>query len=79
MDVRKIGLYVRHIQEGGALFAKFLNAHPEIDPNFADDLTDEQDSTWKQYSFDLTVTQQIERNELNIAIDAEKLAEECSP
>ena len=40
MDARKIELYLRHIREGGALFAQFLNSHPQIDPNFADDITD---------------------------------------
>ena len=72
MDPRIVGLCLRHIQEGGAMFTEFLNAHPQIDPNFVDDITDEQLAEWKIHSSILTITQQIERDELNIEINTKE-------
>ncbi|USN96112.1 MAG: hypothetical protein H6797_03475 [Candidatus Nomurabacteria bacterium] len=61
-------LNLRHIQESGRALAKFLIVHPEIDPNFVDDMTDEQEADWQQFSSDLAITQDIERCELDIEL-----------
>jgi hypothetical protein len=66
MDARKVDLYLRQIREGGAKIAEFLIVHPDIDPEFIDDITDNQEAELKEYISDLTITQQIERNELDI-------------
>jgi hypothetical protein len=67
MDPRIVELYVRHIHEGGAKIAEFLNAHCDVDPNFIDDMTHIQEAELKAFISDLAITQQIERH----AVDAE--------
>lgn len=68
---RRMNMTQRHIFEGSSLFANFLKSQPDIDPNFVDDMDDEQEAAWQQYRSDLTITQDIERHELEIEIDAE--------
>ena len=64
INTHLVELNHRHIQESGRLFARFLIQHPDIDPNFVDDMTEQQDSEWSDFSSDLKITQQIEINEL---------------
>ena len=63
---RDYELDVRHIMEMGALYAKFLNDHPDIDRNFIDDTTTLQEAEWAIYSSDVRTTQAIEKNELSL-------------
>jgi hypothetical protein len=67
MDPRRVELYLRHIHEGGAKIAEFLKAHPDIDPDFIEDMTDKEEAELQQYSSDLAITQQIERDELTLS------------
>lgn len=71
IDNRRIDLTRQHYREASAMFARFLKSRPDIDPNFIDDMTPEQESDWHQYSSDLVITQGIERYELDIEIAAE--------
>jgi hypothetical protein len=64
MNPQNIELYVRHIHEGGAMIARFLTAHPSINPDLIEDLTGKQEAQLQRYMCDLTVTQQIERDAL---------------
>lgn len=75
MGPRKVELYVRHIHEGGAKIAEFLNSHGDIDPNFIDDMTHIQEAQLKVFISDLAITQQIERH----ALDAEEEAPDRPP
>jgi hypothetical protein len=68
MHPRKVELYLRHIHEGGAKLAEFLIAHPDIDPQGIDDMTQKQEFDLKQYCSDLAITHQIEHGELNIEL-----------
>ncbi|MFZ0902805.1 MAG: hypothetical protein WAN71_02765 [Mycobacterium sp.] len=68
MDPRKAELYLRHIHEGGAKIAEFLIAHPDINPDRIDDMTQKQEFELKQYCSDLAITHQIERDELDIEL-----------
>lgn len=65
MDARKVDLYVRQIREGGAKIAEFLAVHPDINPDFIEEITGDQETELEQYISDLAVTQQIERAELH--------------
>lgn len=56
---------MRHVHEGGAKVAEFLSAHSEIDPHFIEEMTGAQEFALKRFSSDLTITQRIERNELD--------------
>ncbi len=66
MDARQVDLYSRQIREGGAKIAEFLIAHPEIDPEFIEDMSENQQAELTEYLSDFAITQQIERNELDI-------------
>jgi hypothetical protein len=66
MDPRRVELYLRHIHEGSAKIAEFLNAHSDIKPEFIEDMSAQQEAELKEYSADLDKTQQIEREELSI-------------
>ncbi len=57
---QQVEMSSRHIQEMGGLFARFLDKHPEIDPNFVDDMTEEQETEWGEFNKDMRITQQIE-------------------
>jgi hypothetical protein len=65
MSPRRVELYLRHIREGGAKIAEFLIAHSDINPDFIEDMTDAQEAELKQFTSDLAITQQIERNHLD--------------
>lgn len=65
MSTQSIDLYLRHIREGGAKIAEFLTTHSHIDPNFIEDMTDQQEAELRRHISDLTITQEIERHELN--------------
>jgi hypothetical protein len=66
MHSSKTQLYLRHMHEGGAKIAEFLIAHPDINPHFIEDMTSEQEAELKHYISDLAITQQIERDNLDI-------------
>ena len=66
MDQRRVELYLRHIHEGGAKIAEFLNAHSEIRPEFIEDMTAQQEAELRIYGSELDKIQQIEREELAI-------------
>jgi hypothetical protein len=66
MDPRIAEVYVRHIHEGGTKIAEFLNAHPDVDPNFIDDITAIQEAQLIVFMADLAITQRIERHELAV-------------
>lgn len=66
MDQRRVELYLRHVHEGGARIAEFLNAHPDIRPEFIEDMSTQQEAELRKYSSDLDKIQQIEREELTI-------------
>lgn len=66
MSMPSIDLYLRHIREGGAKIVEFLVAHPDVDPHFIEDMTAQQEAALRRHISDLTVTQEIERQELNI-------------
>jgi hypothetical protein len=68
MDSRQVRLYVRHIHEGGAKIAEFLDKHPDIDPHDIDNLTQQQEVDLTQYCSDLAITHTIERDELNLRL-----------
>jgi hypothetical protein len=68
MHPRKVELYLRHVHEGGAKIAEFLIAHPDIDPDDIDDMTQKQEFDLKQHCSDLAITHQIERYELDIEL-----------
>jgi hypothetical protein len=68
MDSRKIRLYVRHIHEGGAKVAEFLDARPDINPHDIDDLTQQEEADLTQYCSDLAITHMMERDELNLRL-----------
>lgn len=65
MDARRVELYVRHIHEGGAKIAEFLNSHPDVYPEFIEDMTDRQEAELEKYISDLAITQQMERRALD--------------
>lgn len=64
VDLERAALYLRHMHEGGAKIAQFLIEHPDVDPCFIDEMTEGREADLKKYTFDLTVTQQIELAEL---------------
>ncbi|MCA9335168.1 hypothetical protein KC953_03420 [Candidatus Saccharibacteria bacterium] len=66
---RRANLAQRHCLEASTLFANFLKSRPDIDPNFIDDMDDEQEADWQKYSSDLAITQDMERHELEIEIN----------
>lgn len=68
-EVRKAKLTERHLVEAGTLFANFLKSRSDIDPNFVEDMNDEQEAAWQQYRSDLAITQDMERHELEIEIN----------
>ena len=68
MDPRQVRLYVRQIHEGGAKIAEFLRQHPDINPYDIDNLTEQQEADLTEYCSDLTITQVIERDELDLRL-----------
>ena len=68
MDPRRVRLYIRQIHEGGAKIAEFLRQHPDINPYDTDNLTEQQEADLTEYCSDLTITQAIERDELDLRL-----------
>jgi len=73
MDPRRIELNRRHSREMGALFARFLDAHPEVESEVnGEQMTAEQDAAWTAYSAELLARHQAERSALADEIEAEQ-------
>jgi hypothetical protein len=73
MDPRRIELNRRHSQEMGALFNRFLDAHPDVESEVdGEQMTAEQDAAWAAFSAELLARHQAERSALADAIEAEQ-------
>ncbi|QKG18693.1 hypothetical protein ACTIVE_0327 [Actinomadura verrucosospora] len=73
MDSRRIALNRRHSQEMGALFARFLDAHPDVESEVhTAQMTDEQDAAWTEFSAELLRRHQAERSALADILEAEQ-------
>ncbi|MBO2463498.1 hypothetical protein [Actinomadura violacea] len=73
MDSRRIALNRRHSQEMGALFARFLDAHPDVESEVhTAQMTDEQDAAWTEFSTELLRRHQAERSALADVLEAEQ-------
>jgi hypothetical protein len=62
MDPRRIELNRKHSREMGALFSRFLD----------EQMTEEQDVAWTQFSAELLARHQAERSALADEIEAEQ-------
>ncbi|MGY1993627.1 hypothetical protein [Mycolicibacterium fortuitum] len=73
MDPRRIELNRRHSREMSALFARFHEAHPDIESEVdGAQMTPEQDAEWTAFSADLLARHQAERAALADVIEAEQ-------
>ncbi|WP_375024790.1 hypothetical protein [Actinomadura sp. GTD37] len=73
MDPRRIELNRRHSREMGALFAKFLDAHPDVESEVhGAEMTPDQDAAWGDFSAELLRRHQAERAALATEIEAEQ-------
>ncbi|TDD38656.1 hypothetical protein E1287_05070 [Actinomadura sp. KC06] len=73
MDPRRIRLSRRHSMEMGQLFAKFLEAHPDVESEVTGaEMTPEQDAAWTAFSADLFARHQAERSALAAELEAEQ-------
>jgi hypothetical protein len=73
MDPRRIELNRKHSREMGALFAKFLDAHPDVESEVqAAEMTPEQDAAWTAFSAELFARHQAERSALAAVLEAEQ-------
>ncbi len=73
MDPRRIELNRKHSREMGALFARFLDDHPEVESEVnGEQMTQEQDVAWTQFSAELLARHQAERSALADEIEAEQ-------
>jgi hypothetical protein len=73
MDPRRIELNRRHSREMGSLFARFLDAHPDVESEVhAAQPTPEQEDAWTAFSAELFARQQAERSALASEIEAER-------
>ncbi|MEU8796465.1 hypothetical protein [Spirillospora sp. NPDC048819] len=73
MDPRRIALNRRHSLEMGSLFAKFLDAHPDVESEVDDaEMTEEQEAAWTAYSAELLRLHQAERSALADILEAEQ-------
>lgn len=73
MDPRRIALNRRHSQEMGSLFARFLDAHPDVESEVhSAQMTDEQDAAWRVFSAELLRRHQAERSALADVLEAEQ-------
>jgi hypothetical protein len=73
MDPRRIELNRKHSREMGALFARFLDDHPEVESEVnGEQMTEEQDVAWTQFSAELLARHQAERSALADEIEAEQ-------
>ena len=73
MDPRRIALNRRHSREMGALFAAFLDDHPEVESEVdGAQMTADQDAAWTAYSAGLLRRHQAERSALADELEAEQ-------
>ena len=73
MDPRRIELNRKHSREMGALFARFLDDHPEVESEVnGEQMSQEQDVAWTQFSAELLARHQAERSALADEIEAEQ-------
>ena len=73
MDPRRIELNRKHSREMGALFSRFLDDHPEVESEVnGEQMTEEQDVAWTQFSAELLARHQTERSALADEIEAEQ-------
>ena len=72
MDPRRIALNRRHSLEMGALFTRFLDAHPDVESEVPGAVTAEQMAAWNAYSEVLFARHQAERSALADELEAER-------
>jgi hypothetical protein len=73
MDPRRIELNRKHSREMGALFARFLDDHPDVESEVnGEQMTAEQEVAWTQFSAELLARHQGERSALADEIEAEQ-------
>ncbi len=73
MDPRRLELNRRHSREMGALFARFLDAHPDVESEVnGTQMTPAQDAAWTAFSAELLARHQAERSALADEIEAEQ-------
>ncbi|MEW2354083.1 hypothetical protein [Spirillospora sp. NPDC029432] len=73
MDPRRIELNRRHSLEMGLLFARFHDAHPDIESEInGPQMTAAQEDEWREYSAELLAQHQAERSALADEIEAER-------
>lgn len=73
MDPRRIELNRLHSQQLGVLFARFLDAHPDVESEVdGAQMTPAQEAAWSAYSAELLTRQRSERSALADAIEAEQ-------
>ncbi|MFE7746516.1 hypothetical protein [Nocardia sp. NPDC057455] len=73
MDPRRIELNRRHSREMGSLFARFLDAHPDVESEVhAAQMTPAQEEEWTAYSAELLARQEAERAALAAEIQGEQ-------
>jgi hypothetical protein len=73
MDPRRIELNRRHSREMGLLFARFLDAHPDAEPEVnGAQMTPEQEAAWTAFSGEVLARHQAERAALADKIEAEQ-------
>jgi hypothetical protein len=73
MDPRRLELNRRHSREMGLLFARFLDAHPDVESEVnGTQMTPAQDTAWTAFSAELLARHQAERSALADQIEAEQ-------
>jgi hypothetical protein len=73
MDPRRIELNRTHSREMGALFARFLDDHPDVESEVnGEQMTEEHEVAWTQFSAELLARHQAERSALADEIEAEQ-------
>jgi hypothetical protein len=73
MDPRRIELNRKQSREMGAVFATFLESHPDIESEVhGAQMTPEQEAAWTAFSADLLARHQAERSALADQIEVEK-------
>ena len=76
MDPRRIELNRKHSREMGALFARFLDDHPDVESEVnGEQMTAEHEVAWTQFSVELLARHQAERSALADEIEAEQQRE----
>jgi hypothetical protein len=73
MDPRRLELNRKHSREMGSLFARFLDAHPDVESEVnGAQMTPAQDAAWTAFSAELLARHQAERSALADEIEAEQ-------